>query len=93
MLDDLPLQIREKCLPVIYSVCGNQALVPRSLAIPLRYDPTGPVRTGVCTDVQESQHQGKKVAAKVLALSGRGDPEKIRRVGTGVAPDPVYINN
>jgi len=64
------------------SICNHQALVPRSLAIPLCYDPnTNPVNPSGRVDVWKGRHHGKEVAAKVLRVSIGDDLEEIGRVG------------
>lgn len=66
----------------LYSICDRLALLPRSLAIPLPYDPTGhPLCHGVSADVWKGQSQDREVAAKVLRVYSRKDLGEITRVG------------
>ena len=81
VLDIVPSDIRRRCLQILYKICGHQALLPRSLLIPLCYDPTGdPLCRGRFADVWEGRHQGRNVASKVLRICKRSDLERIRRV-------------
>jgi hypothetical protein len=66
----------------LYRVCGRQALLPKSLAIPLCYDPMETPRChGGFGDVWTGQHHGKEVAAKALRVYLTSDLPRIRRVG------------
>ena len=66
----------------IYIICGRQALLPRSLLIPLCYDPTGdPLCHGGFADVWKGRHQGRDIAAKVLKVYIKHDLTMITRVG------------
>ena len=57
-------------------------LLPRSLAIPLCYDPTGdPLCHGGFADVWKGRHQGRDVAAKVLRVYSKDGFGKAKRVG------------
>ena len=64
------------------SICGCQALLPRSLAIPLCYDLTeDPLCHGGFADVWKGRHQGRDVAAKVLRVYSKDGFGKAKRVG------------
>jgi len=66
----------------LYKICGRQALLPRSLGIPLCYDPTeAPLRCGGFADVWKGTHRGQEVAAKALRVRSTNDFERIRKVG------------
>ena len=66
----------------LYKICGRQALLPRSLPIPLSYDPTAtPQCYGGFADVWKGQHNGQVVAAKALRVYQTSDLDRIRRVG------------
>ena len=66
----------------MYRLCGRQALIPQSLAIPLCYDPTeDPVCHGGFSDVWKGKLCGREVAAKVLRVYVSSDLRKCRRVG------------
>lgn len=66
----------------MYSICGRQALVPRSLAFPLCYDPKeDPLYHGGFADVWKGQHLGRDVAVKVLRLYPKDDLTRTRNVG------------
>jgi len=81
-MNALTPQIHRKFLRVIYKVCSRQALVPRSLEIPLCYDPNErPACQGGFADLWKGQYRGKEVAAKVLRLRPTDDLERVRRVG------------
>ena len=71
-----------RCLRPLYRICGRQALLPRSLAIPLCYDPTKPPQyCGGFTDVWKCEYRGRQVVAKVLRVYIRDDLRRIGRVG------------
>ena len=66
----------------LYRICGNQALLPSSLTIPLCFNPMGsPLCHGGFADVWKGQHHGRDVAAKALKVYLKDDFEEIRRVG------------
>ena len=69
MLDKIPKEIRKSCLQTVYKICGRQALLPRSLLIPLCYDPTSDALChGGFADVWKGKYQGRDIAAKVLRV-------------------------
>ncbi|KAF9644879.1 kinase-like protein [Thelephora ganbajun] len=79
VLDSLAPQIHRRCLRYLYRICDHQALLPKSLAIPLCYDQKeDPVYHGRLADVWEGQHQSRKVAAQVLRLLPGDDTKQIR---------------
>ncbi|KAF9642287.1 kinase-like protein [Thelephora ganbajun] len=79
-LDSLAPEIRRRCLASLYRICGRQGLVPRSLVLPLCYDPKeNPLFQGEFTDVWKGKHRGREVAARVLRMYSIDDPEQIRR--------------
>lgn len=83
MLDDdgIPPEIRGKCLRNLYAVCGHRALLPRSLEIPLCYNPEeNPLRHDEFGDVWKGRYNGKEVAAKVLRVYSTSDFKKTTRV-------------
>ncbi|KAF9645728.1 kinase-like protein [Thelephora ganbajun] len=80
VLDSLPQQIHGRCLRYLYRICGRQALLPRSLAIPLCYNATEiPHYYGGFSDVWKGQHNGQEVAAKALRVCLMNDFDRIRR--------------
>ena len=65
----------------LHKICGRQALLPQSLAIPLCYDPMeNPQCNGMVVNVWKGEYQGREVAAEVLKYP-RGDFGELRRVG------------
>ena len=85
-LDDLPPEIRRECLRSSYKICGREALLPKSLPIPLCYNPLDTPQTrGGLTDVWKGEYKGQEVAAKALRVYKTGDPNVTRKVG-GVPP-------
>ena len=81
-MDSLAPAIRKKGLNYLRRVCGRQALLPRSLTIPICYDPTeNPLSHGELVDIWKGQYQGQEVAAEVLNLWSWNDPGKVRMVG------------
>ena len=80
-LDSLTPEIRGRCYHYLYTICGRQALLPRSLEIPLCYDPMeNPLCRGGFADVWKGQYHGWGVAAKVLRVYPSTDPAQNRRV-------------
>lgn len=68
-----------------YKVCGLHGLLPRSLQIPLCYEPSGtPHAHGGFADVWKGEHLGEKVAAKTLRVSEQTDFNQIRQVRSSV---------
>ncbi|KAF9644313.1 kinase-like protein [Thelephora ganbajun] len=79
-LDGLAPLTRSRCLHYSYKICGHQAVVPRSLEIPLCYDPTAdPLYRGAFADIRKGRHNGREVVAKALRLSLKDDFEPIRK--------------
>jgi hypothetical protein len=66
----------------LHRICGRQALLPKSLTIPLCYNPTEtPLCHGGFADVWKGQCDGREVAVKVLKVYRTSNFEKIRKVG------------
>ena len=81
-MDDLPPDIRRRCLRCLYRTCGRKALLPKKLQIPLCYDPTEtPQSSGGFADMWKGEYRGSWVAAKVLRAYKTSDLEVIRKVG------------
>ena len=81
-LPDLAPWLRRKCLRILCKICGRQALLPRSLQIPLCYDRSDvPRYRGGYADVWIGDYQGRQVAAKVLRVYSTSDFDEITRVG------------
>ena len=71
-------------------ICGRQTLLPKSLAIPLCYNPNeAPQCHGGFADVWKGQHHGREVAAKAVRVYSTSDIERIRKAGR---PRLVRIN-
>jgi len=84
ILDLLPW-LRKKCLSVLCKICGRQALLPRSLRVPLCYDRSGnPLYRGGYADVWKGEHRGRHVAVKVLRVYSTSDFDKITSVSFSV---------
>ena len=82
VLDLLLPGIRTECVRYLYRVCCRHALLPKSLAVPLRYDQTElPLRHGGSADIWKGQCLGREVAAKVLKVCSAHDLGQITRVG------------
>ncbi|KAF9643876.1 kinase-like protein [Thelephora ganbajun] len=82
-LDRLPQQIHRRCLRYLHTICGRQALLPKSLQIPLCYNPTAiPECSSRFADVWKGRCNGREVAAKALRVYSTNDFEQIRKVGT-----------
>ena len=82
MLDSLGPPLRRKCLSVLRKICSSQALLPRSLQIPLRHNRSDdPLYSGGFSDVWKGEHEGTAVAVKVLRVAGFSNIDKIGSVG------------
>ena len=69
------------CLRLLCKICGQNALLPKSLDISVSYDRTGiPPYRGSFADVWKGVSQGQEVAVKELKLYQSSDQEKIRKV-------------
>ena len=80
LLDLLPW-LRKKCLSALCKICGRQALLPRSLRVPLCYDRLdNPLYRGGYADVWKGEHRGRHVAVKVLRVYSTSDFDKITSV-------------
>ncbi|KAF9646790.1 kinase-like protein [Thelephora ganbajun] len=80
MLDSVP-SLRTQCLSALCRICGRQAVLPRSVQIPLCFDQTDmPLYEGGFANVWKGQYQGREVAVKVLKVYMTSDFDKIMRV-------------
>ena len=88
-------EVRKACVCYLYKICGRLALLPKSLVIPLHYDPTGyPLCHGGSADVWKGHYLDREVAAKVLRVYSRNDLGGITRVGRRSRPWLImHINN
>ena len=81
---------RKECLAMLCNICGHYALTPRSIQIPLCYDwMHAPRYRGELAEVRKGEHEGVKVAVKVLRTFMMNDFIKIRKVGFPVLPKCV----
>lgn len=81
-LPKLELKLWKKCLSTLCKICGRQALLPKSLQIPVCYNQSGvPKYRGGYADVWLGEHQGLQVAVKVLRVYSTSDFNKIINVG------------
>lgn len=77
-------RFRNKCLGALCKLCGYRALLPRSLQIPVCYNRSeNPLYRGGFADVWKGEHQGRKVAVKVLRVYSTSDFFKITSVSVG----------
>ena len=82
MLDNLGPQLRKKCLSALCRICGRQSLLPKSLQIPLCYNRSeNALYSGGYADVWMGEHEGRKVAVKVLRICTTSNLGKIITVG------------
>ena len=82
MLDSLGSKLRKKSLSALCKICGRQALLPKSVQIPLSYDRSDDaLYSGGYADVWMGEHQGSKVAVKVLRVYTTSNLNKITSVG------------
>ena len=78
MLDSLDGHLRKKALSALCRICGRQALLPRSLQIPHCYERSDEaLYSGGYSDVWMGEHQGRKVAVKVLRIYTTSNLDKI----------------
>jgi len=69
-----------KCLHCLFKICGRQALVPRSLVIPLHYNPRGyPLYQSASADVWRDKHEDREVAVKALRVYASSDLERMKK--------------
>lgn len=81
--NNLPQKIRAKCLRTSWSICGLQALLPKSLQIQLFYDPhNDPAVSSGTADTWKGQHLGQDVAVRALRVYKTDDPGQIRKVSS-----------
>ena len=65
-------------------ICDRQVILPRSLAIPVYWDPAeAPLYQSGCADVWKGRSRRRVVAIKVPRLYRCGGHEKIRKVSSG----------
>jgi len=82
-LPDFPPWLRRKCLISLRRLCARNALLPRSLQIPLFYDRLDtPLYSGGYADVWKGEHQGRHVAVKVLRVYSTSDFHRLTSVGS-----------
>lgn len=82
MLDSLESPLRKKSLSALCKICGRQALLPKSLRVPLCYDRSDDaLYSGGYSDVWMGEYQGCKVAVKVLRVYTTSNLNKITSVG------------
>ena len=84
VLDTLAPRFQSKCLGVLRSICDHQALLPRSITIPLCCDLSDtPLDPGACVPAWKGRHQGSHVVVKVLRPIpySTGDFEMVTSVG------------
>ena len=84
MLDALAPRLQNKCLGVLREICDRQALLPRSVKIPLCCNLSDtPLDQGGYTEAWKGQHQGCHVLVKVLRpkLYSASDFEMVTSVG------------
>ena len=68
-------------LATLCKICERQALLPRSVKIPLCYDRTGtPLYRGGYADVWKGEHEGREVAVKILTVYVTSNLGKITQV-------------
>ena len=85
MLDEVDPWLRKKCLRILCRVCGQHALLPRSVQISLRYNRiNAPRYNGGFAEVWKTEHGGRNVAVKVLKVYATSDLVRITRVGSPV---------
>jgi len=72
-----------RCLEVLSKICGRQAILPRSLSIPVSWDPVeAPLYQSGCADVWKGRSRRRNVAIKVPRIYRSVGHEKIRKVSS-----------
>ncbi|KAF9790630.1 kinase-like domain-containing protein [Thelephora terrestris] len=75
---DLPLSTKSKCLKLLHRTCGNYAILPGALKIPVLYDRTSnPLYSGGNSDVWKGEYCGRDVAVKVIRMYSNSDLRKV----------------
>lgn len=94
-MDILAPPLRKKCLSTLSKICGRQALLPRSIQIPLCYDRLDtPLYRGGFGDVWKGNYEGREVAVKVLVVYLSSNLDKITRVSDEYGyPSPCSITS
>ena len=74
--------MKKKCLNTLCKICGRHALLPSPFQIPLCFDRSNghALYSGGYADVWMGEHQGHKVAVKVLKVYSTSDFNKITSV-------------
>lgn len=82
-LDCLVPWLRRECLASLRRVCSDQALLPKSVQIPLCYNRMDtPLYCCGFAEVWKGEHRGRGVAVKVLKVPKTSNLVKITRVGS-----------
>ena len=80
-LPDLPTRLWGKCLSALCRICSRQAVLPKSLQIPICYNRLGtPLYRGGFADVWKGEYEGCEVAVKVLRVYSTSDIAKVTSV-------------
>jgi len=74
--------MKRKCLSILCKICGRHALLPSPFKIPLCFDQSNgyPLYRGGYADVWMGEHQGCKVAVKVLRVYSTSDFNEVTSV-------------
>lgn len=65
----------------LYTICGREASLPKSLSIPLCYNPMDTPRcSGGFADLWKGNHDGREVAAKALRVYRTSDLDGMKKV-------------
>ena len=74
-------RLRGKCLNTLCRMCGQHAVLPKSVQISLCYDRTGAPRYhGGFAEVWKAEHKGREVAVKVLKIYASSNLAKVTKV-------------
>jgi len=83
-LEFLDPALRARCLQVLSKICGRQAILPRSLSIPVSWDPAeAPLYQSGCADVWKGRFRRQDVAIKIPRIYQSVGYQKIREVSSG----------
>jgi hypothetical protein len=92
VLENLAPEIRRRCLSALYRLCGREALIPKSLELPLCCNlKERPLCHGEFADVWRGSLNGKEVAAKVLRVGMSDDLSKVKKVSFFWRPRIVLL--
>ena len=81
-MSELAPVTRNKCLRLLYRTCGQYALLPRALKVPVCYNQAGnALYKGGYADVWKGKYRGQDVAVKIIRVYSTDKLQKVINVG------------